>query len=359
VKKVVFVLLILCAAAALAQESENNRVLAKLKNQIVTINFSETPLVEAVHFFQDITGLKFVTSKISETDITVSLRLREMRLENALHFVLVPNGLDYIVKEGAVHVVTAEEPDKLRGGPIRHELPDMKPDHVLLLLEDGSRIEGKVSLDKWKLKTAYGELAIPANEIRGITLARQTPEGFVDEVETVRFSLTGRLGFDKLEIDTGKGKLTVPKEDIKKILFQKTLADKTFDVKATGEWLDTGIFLGEGSGVKIETTGELTFSNAQDESEIIMFPDGAMASASKRDKEWKAPEWYAEEFPLLVRVGKNQKSFQPYMSEGKYSCKFRVTRKGTLFLKVSIPESAGEAAKTFKGAYKTKVTVEK
>jgi hypothetical protein len=181
----------------------------------------------------------------------------------------------------------------------------------------------------------------------------------VDEVETVRFSVTGKLDIDKLAVDTGKGRLTVPRKDIKIILFPKILAEKTFDVKATGEWLDTGIYLGKGSGVKIETTGEITFSNAQDESEIIMYPDGAMASASKRDKEWNAPEWFGKGFPLLARIGRNGKPFVLYKTHGKYSCEMRMQQNGNLYLKIRIPKGAEEAAKAFKGAYKTKVKAEK
>ncbi len=359
-KKAVVVLLVLVTAAALAQQSENDKaVLSKLKNQIVTINFQETPVEEAIHFFQDITGLKFIISRDCTKDICVSLRLREIRLENALHFVLIPNGLDYIVKGGTVHIVSREKIAELMGEPIRHKLPDLKPDRVLLILNDGSRIEGKVSFEKWKLKTAYGELVIPANEIRGITVAREMPKGTVDEVETVRFSITGKLGFDKLEIDTGKGKLSIPRKDIKAILFSKLLADKTFDVKATGEWLDTKIPLREDCRLKIASEGKLTLSNPQDESEIILYPDGGIDSVTKVGVDWTPPEWYGKEFPLLARIGRNGKPFVLYQSAYKYSCEMCALRRGNLYLKIRIPRGAEEAAKTFKGAYKTKVRVEK
>jgi hypothetical protein len=355
----VVILLILSTAAAFAQQNENNRVLAKLKNQKVTINFSETPLEEAISFFRDITGLNIIEAPGCLADIFINLRLKEIRLENALELALEPHGLDFMVRNGAVYIATQDEIYRLRGGSIRHILPDIKPDRLLLMLKDGSRIEGKVSFEKWKLKTAYGELAIPAHEIRGITLAREKPEGTVDEVETVRFSLTGRLDIDKIEIDTGKGKLTVPKKDIKTILFSRTLADKTFDVKATGEWLDTGIYLGKGSTVNTETTGEITLSNAQGESEIIMYPDGAKASVTKAGDEWKPPELHSKGFPLLAKIGKNGTSFVLYKIESKYSWQTEVKRTGNLYLKVRIPKGAEEAAKKSKGAYKTKVIVEK
>lgn len=358
-KKIAIIVLILTTATFAQQSNDDKRVLAKLKNQKVTINFQETALSEVVTFFRDITGLNFVEAPGCLADTFVSLRLRGIRLENALGLALEPHGLDFMVRNGAVYIATKDEIDKLRGRSIRHILPDIKPNRLLLMLKNGSRIEGKVGFEKWRLKTAYGELSIPANEIRGITLAREKTEGTVDEVETVRFSLTGRLDIDRIEIDTGRGKLTVPKKDIKTILFSRTLADKTFDVKATGKWLDTGICLGKGTTVKTETTGEITLLNAQGESEIIMYPDGTKASANKAGEEWKPPELHSKGFPLLARIGKNGRPFVLYKIESKYSWQREVEQTGNLYLKVKIPEGAEEAAKTSKGAYKTKVMVEK
>jgi hypothetical protein len=96
----------------------------------------------------------------------------------------------------------------------------VKEGELFLVLKDGSKIKGKVTVDKWKLKTAYGELTIPANEIRKIRLAQEEekkedeekekkeekdkeekdkPEE--DEVETIRFTVTGELQVEKLEIE--------------------------------------------------------------------------------------------------------------------------------------------------------------
>ncbi len=96
------------------------------------------------------------------------------------------------------------------------ELEDLKPGHLLFIMKDGSMIKGKVAIDKWKLKTAYGELVIPAGEIGRIRFPHEAKE---DEVQTVRFTVTGSLVMDKVEVDTGKGKLTIPKSDIKEIVF--------------------------------------------------------------------------------------------------------------------------------------------
>jgi hypothetical protein len=385
-KAVVVFAIVALAAATFAQEKdpEITRVKDKLKTQSITLAMRTTKLSSVMSFLQDVTQLNVVIDSECDSDTLVTLRANNVKLETALKLILDPIGFDYMVKKGGiVFVSTKKRIAEIRGEKKpKQGYPDLKQGELFLVLRDGSKIKGKVAVDKWKLKTAYGQLEIPTNEIRKITLAKQEKEEGEekkekekkgeekeakekeespdeDKVETIRFTVTGELQVEKLEIETGKGKLTIPKNDIKEILFSQPVIEKSFEVKPTGEWLDTKILLQEGLTVKIASKGEITIANQQDGSEIIMYPDGAMASVTKRDKEWKAPEWFGKGFPLLARIGKNGKPFEIYKVEGMYSCKMQVQQKGNLYLKVRIPKGAKEAAKKFKGAYKTKVTVQK
>lgn len=94
------------------------RINSKLENQKVTINFSETPFEEAINFLRDITGLNFVISNEARdivTDATVSLRLREIRLKNALALILaVDESLKWSIKHDVIYISTEEaEPPQL------------------------------------------------------------------------------------------------------------------------------------------------------------------------------------------------------------------------------------------------------
>jgi general secretion pathway protein D len=94
------------------------RINSKLENQKVTINFSETPFEEAINFLRDITGLNFVISNEATdviTDASVSLRLREIRLKNALALILaVDDSLKWSIKHDVIYISTEEaEPPEL------------------------------------------------------------------------------------------------------------------------------------------------------------------------------------------------------------------------------------------------------
>jgi general secretion pathway protein D len=94
------------------------RINSKLENQKVTINFSETPFEEAINFLRDITGLNFVVSKDASdlvADASVSLRLREIRLKNALALILaVDDSLKWSIKHDVIFISTEDaEPPEL------------------------------------------------------------------------------------------------------------------------------------------------------------------------------------------------------------------------------------------------------
>ncbi len=94
------------------------RIKSKLENQKVTINFSETPFEEAINFLRDITGLNFVISNSAMdvvADAAVSLRLREIRLKNALALILAADeSLQWTIKHDVIYISTEEdEPPEL------------------------------------------------------------------------------------------------------------------------------------------------------------------------------------------------------------------------------------------------------
>jgi general secretion pathway protein D len=94
------------------------RIQNKLENQLVTINFTETPLEEAINFLQEITGLNFVISKDAAEavkDFKVTLRLHDIRLKNALSLILAGKPeLKWRIKHDVVYISTEEaEPEEL------------------------------------------------------------------------------------------------------------------------------------------------------------------------------------------------------------------------------------------------------
>jgi hypothetical protein len=65
-----------------------------LSSRTVTLNFPETPLVEVIAFLQDITGLNIlIAPSVNTAQHSVSLRLREILLEDALTIILDQVGL--------------------------------------------------------------------------------------------------------------------------------------------------------------------------------------------------------------------------------------------------------------------------
>jgi type II secretory pathway component GspD/PulD (secretin) len=88
------------------------KINSKLENQKVTINFSETPFEEAINFLRDITGLNFVVSREAAdavSDAAVTLRLREIRLKNALALILaVDDQLKWTIKHDVIFISTED-----------------------------------------------------------------------------------------------------------------------------------------------------------------------------------------------------------------------------------------------------------
>ncbi len=235
------------------------------------------------------------------------------------------------------------------------DVPDveLKAGEMLFLLNDGNRMKGRLSIDSLKLKTSYGTLTIPANQIKWLNFAGKSENASdKDTVETVEFTASGTLEIEKMEVETKHGKLTFKKGDIKNIIFPPPAGEKNFEVKPTGEWLNTGITLKKGETLTITATGELSGSSAK------FKPDG-----SAQTKEVELEEGWGRarrlrlgesenkpSFPLVARIGENGKPFKTGAA-----FKGKAEEEGILFLKVDIPESSAEVAKALKGCYKAKV----
>lgn len=86
---------------------EGDGAAKKVREQRMTLNFDQTPLKDALSFVRDVTGLDaLVTSEASKLarDATVTLRLRNVPLASALSLALVPHGLTWGLKDGALVV---------------------------------------------------------------------------------------------------------------------------------------------------------------------------------------------------------------------------------------------------------------
>ena len=90
-------------------------ILNRLEMQRVTIHFDDTPFEEALDFLRDITGLNIVCSPIvrqaiEDEDLRVNLRLRDIKLKNALALMLEVNKeFTYGVKHDVLYIGTRED----------------------------------------------------------------------------------------------------------------------------------------------------------------------------------------------------------------------------------------------------------
>jgi hypothetical protein len=229
-RKAVFILSLLFAAQTIFAQDDaaNKKVEETLKTRKVTVFFTEQPLTEIVTFFQEITGLNFVLDPKVENaaQIRVTIRLNDSVLNSVLNLILEPRGLAFCVKDGAVFISTKEKIAEILGKVSKPEGVKSKPGEAQFLLTDGSRVKGAISITELQLKTAYGTLTIPITDIKEIKFpVVKKEEGkesapAEDEVQTIKFTVTGSLLIDKFEVKTTGGVLSISKTAIEKILFQ-------------------------------------------------------------------------------------------------------------------------------------------
>lgn len=91
------------------EELQINR---RLASQRITLNFDQTPFDEAINFLRDITGLNYVLSGdardlVDSEGVLVSLRLREITLDNALKLILASHeSLSWRIEDGVIKIGT-------------------------------------------------------------------------------------------------------------------------------------------------------------------------------------------------------------------------------------------------------------
>ncbi|MHC4829062.1 MAG: hypothetical protein ACYTFT_01700 [Planctomycetota bacterium] len=78
-----------------------------LRDREVSLNFPDVPLQDVIGFLQEISGgLNFVIHPdIDAESLTVSLKLKNIKLENALRIILDHVGLDYVFKQQAIIII--------------------------------------------------------------------------------------------------------------------------------------------------------------------------------------------------------------------------------------------------------------
>lgn len=82
---------------------------------------------------------------------------------------------------------------------------------VLVTLEDGSSFAAKVTSDPVEIKTGYGDLKIPLQDVRSIRRASDTEH----VVRTQRLTIQGTLVREEFSFDTDFGRLKIPAKDVK------------------------------------------------------------------------------------------------------------------------------------------------
>jgi type II secretory pathway component GspD/PulD (secretin) len=115
-----------------------------LKSRKVTLNFPETPFAEVISFLQDITGLNITVSPaVDQEEVTVSLRLRDIPLEDALKIILEQTQLAMAFKNETLMITP---PDEARGEydleiydvqDLLSRIPDFPGDRIRLAGDNG------------------------------------------------------------------------------------------------------------------------------------------------------------------------------------------------------------------------------
>lgn len=111
--------LLLSAGAAHAQDPGGDpgrrEALSKLEMLRVSVDFSRTPLSDAVDYLRDFSGLNFVLDKdvVSRTDLQVTLRVKDLTLKSVLKLMLEGNGLTATWRDGVLLILPREKLQKV------------------------------------------------------------------------------------------------------------------------------------------------------------------------------------------------------------------------------------------------------
>ncbi len=113
-------LVAVAAAAAPAQEGgadpRRQEVLNKLNSMRVTVDFNGLALEEALNFIRDFSGLNIVLDgevpqKLTEEQLKVTLKVKDLLLKSVLKLMLSPRDLTAIFKEGVIMILPKGKAD--------------------------------------------------------------------------------------------------------------------------------------------------------------------------------------------------------------------------------------------------------
>ncbi len=92
-------------------ESVQDEAKEKLKNQKVSLQFQETPLLEVIDTFRDLTDQNIFVDPLvsSRGDFSVSLSLKSVSARSALSLLVQSVGIAWVWKEGVIFITTKEK----------------------------------------------------------------------------------------------------------------------------------------------------------------------------------------------------------------------------------------------------------
>ncbi len=148
-KRAILALAILgtAAAAAAAQEEggadpRRQEVVNKINSMRVSVDFANVPIEEALNFLRDFSGLNIVLdaevhAKLSEDQLKVTLKVKDLLLKSVLKLMLSPRDLSATFKEGVLMIVPREKIDRA----VTLQMYDVRD--LLLKIQDfpGPRVE--------------------------------------------------------------------------------------------------------------------------------------------------------------------------------------------------------------------------
>ncbi len=115
-------LVLLAAAAATAQEGDTadprrDEIVRKVNSMRLSVDFSGIPLEEALNFLRDFSGLNIVVdaevhAKLTEDQLKVTLKVKDLLLKSILKLMLSPKDLSATVRDGVLLILPRSKLDQ-------------------------------------------------------------------------------------------------------------------------------------------------------------------------------------------------------------------------------------------------------
>ena len=103
-----------CAAFAQDVDPKKQEILNKLNNQRITVDFNGASLDDALNYIRDLTNLNIVVdaevrTKLSEDQLKINLKVKDLLLKSALKLMLQAKDLVCSYKEGALVIMPRDK----------------------------------------------------------------------------------------------------------------------------------------------------------------------------------------------------------------------------------------------------------